>query len=129
MIVSLLTLAAAAELLALDQAVAQCDRNAANPAFAAESARRSQALLDAYREQEAIVVARAVLAERRRQLREAAGKKNPEEARLFELEDASIEDRQRALNDRRMLEAIRQDAMDAMRRHYLTHCPSGKNKD
>lgn len=130
MMVPLLFFAATAELQALDQAVAQCDRGAANPAFAAETARRSQYLLDAYGEQETIVAARASIAERRRLLREAAStKKNPEEVRAIELEEASIEDRQRALNDRRMLEAIRQDAMDAMRRHYLTHCPSGKNKD
>ena len=125
----MLFLAASAELQALDQAVALCDRAVANPAFAAESGRRSQTLLNAYSEQEAIVAARLSLAERRRVLREAGGKKNAEELRAIELEEALVEDRQRALNDKRMLEGIRQDTMDAMRRHYLAHCPAGKNKD
>ena len=129
MMVPLLILAASAELQALDQAVVQCDRAVANPVFASETARRSQTLLDAYGEQEAIVAARLALAERRRLLREAADKKNAEEERAIALEEALIEDRQRALNDKRMLEGIRRDTIDAMRRYYLAHCPSGKNKD
>ncbi|HXG80281.1 MAG TPA: hypothetical protein VNJ05_00605, partial [Sphingomicrobium sp.] len=81
MMVPLLLFAASAELQAIDQAVAQCDRAVANPAFASETARRSQALLDAYREQEAIVKARLTLAERKRALREVSAKKNVEEER------------------------------------------------
>ena len=42
------------------------------------------------------------------------------------LEEAAIEDRQRALNDRRMLEGIRRDAMDSMRRYFLMNCPAGR---
>ena len=128
MMVPLLFLAASAELQTLDQAVAQCNRAVLNPAFSAESGRRSQFLLDAYGEQEAIVAARLALAERRRLLREAAGKKNVEEERAIALEDALLEDRQRALNDKRMLEGLRQNAIDAMRRHYLSHCQNGKGK-
>ena len=78
---------------AIDQAGAQCDRAVANPAFASETARRSQALLATYREQEEIMVARLSLAERRRLLREASGKKNAEEERAIALEEALIEDR------------------------------------
>ena len=40
MMVSLMVLAASAELQALDKAVAHCDRSAANPVFSAESGRR-----------------------------------------------------------------------------------------
>ena len=61
----LILAAASAELSALDQAVARCDRGVANPAFSSESARRSQFLLDTYREQEAIVAARLDLSQRR----------------------------------------------------------------
>ena len=129
MMVPLLLLVASAELQALDQAVAKCDRGIINPAFSAESGRRSQFLLDTYREQESIVASRLDLAERRRLLREASSKKNAEEDRAIILEEALIEDRQRALNDKRMLEGIRQQAIDAMRRHYLAHCANGKNKD
>jgi hypothetical protein len=118
--------AASADLDALDQAVARCDRNAANPVFSGEAARRSQFLLDAYREQEAIVADRLALADQRRTLREA-GTAKPADEKQLDLQAAAIEDRQRALNDKRMLEGIRQDAMDNMRRYFLTNCPAGKD--
>jgi hypothetical protein len=118
--------AASADLDALDQAVARCDREAANPAFAGEAARRSQFLLDAYREQEGIVTDRLALADRRRELREAGPVRASAEKQL-QLQDAAIEDRQKALNDKRMLEGIRQDAMDNMRRYFLTNCPAGSH--
>jgi hypothetical protein len=118
--------AASADLDALDQAVARCDRTAANPVFSGEAARRSQFLLDAYREQEAIVADRLALADQRRTLREAGAIKASEQ-KQFDLQAAAIEDRQKALNDKRMLEGIRQDAMDNMRRYFLTNCPAGKD--
>ena len=127
MMTLLLFAAATADLAALDQAVARCDRAVANPAFASEAGRRSQFLLQTYRDQEAIVAARLGTAERRRLLREASGKTAAEEQAIV-LEEAAIEDRQRALNDRRMLEGIRQDAIDAMRRHFLAQCPVGTNR-
>lgn len=123
----LLLVAAFADLAALDQAVARCDRAVASPAFASESERRSRFLLDTYRDQEAIVAARLALAERRRALREA-DRKADAEAQALALEEAALEDRQRALNDRRMLEGIRRDTIDAMRRHYLSHCPAGGDR-
>ena len=129
MLLLLLLASASAELDALDQAVARCDRAASTPAFAAESERRSQFQLDAYKEQEAIVAARLDLAQRRREFREAAvPKKASVEVQQLTLEEALIEDRQRALNDQRMLEGLRRDAMDAMRRHFLAHCATGKDK-
>ena len=118
--------AASADLDTLDQAVARCDRGVANPAFSNESARRSEFLLGAYREQEQIVTARLDLAQRRRDLREASAKKNSAEEQKLTLEEAAIEDRQSALNDQRMLEGIRQDTMDALRRYFLLNCPAGR---
>jgi hypothetical protein len=118
--------AASADLNALDQAVARCDRAAANPAFAGESARRSEFLLKAYREQEAIVAARADLSARRREWREST-RPSASDDKALRLEEAALEDRQKALNDQRMLEAIRQDAMDNMRRYFLMNCPAGKD--
>ena len=123
----LLLAAASADLDALDQAVARCDRHAANPVFAGESARRSQFLLDAYKEQEAIVADRLALADQRRASREAGPIKAADQ-KQFDLQGAAIEDRQKALNDRRMLEGIRQDAMDTMRRYFLTNCPAGSSR-
>ena len=121
----LFLVAASAELDALNQAVARCDRGLANPAFSSEAGQRSTFLLDTYREQEAIVAARRDISQRRATRREAGAIKAPDE-KTFSLEEAAIEDRQRALNDRRMLEGIRQDAMDSMRRYFLLNCPAGK---
>ncbi len=126
MIPLLFLAAASADLDSLDQAVARCDRGMANPAFSNEASRQSQFLLGAYREQESIVAARLDLSQRRRDLREASIKKNNAEEQRLDLENAALEDRQRALNDQRMLEGIRQDAMDAMRRYFLLNCPAGK---
>jgi hypothetical protein len=117
--------AASADLDALDQAVARCDRGMANPAFSAEAGRRSSFLLETYREQESIVAARLDVSQRRATLRGAGAIKATEEKKLS-LEEAAIEDRQKALNDQRMLEGIRQDAMDSMRRYFLMNCPAGK---
>ena len=121
----LLLVTVSADLDALNHAVARCDRRLANPAFSSDAAQRSTFLLDTYREQEAIVAARLDLSQRRAALREAGVVKAADEKK-FSLEEAAIEDRQRALNDRRMLEGIRQDAMDTMRRYFLLNCPAGK---
>ena len=126
----LLLAAASADLDALDQAVARCDRGAANPVFSAEAARRSQFLLDAYREQEGIVNERLSLNDQRRALRETPPAKLTEQKQAekqLDLHQAALEDRQKALNDKRMLESIRQDAMDNMRRYFLNNCPAGKS--
>ena len=121
----LFLVAASAELDALNQAVARCDRGMANPAFSSEAAQRSTFLLDTYREQEALVAARLDVAQRRATLREGGAIKASDEKKLS-LEEAAIEDRQRALNDRRMLQGLRNEAMDAKRRYYLAHCSRGE---
>jgi hypothetical protein len=127
----LLFAAASADLDALDQAVARCDRGAANPVFATEAARRSQFLLDAYREQEVIVNDRLAVAAQRRALRESGTPTKPADQKLLEkqldLQQAGLDDRQKALNDKRMLEGIREDAMDTMRRYFLNNCPAGRS--
>ena len=122
--------AASADLDALDQAVARCDRGAANPVFAAEISRRSQFLLDAYKEQEGIVSDRASLTDQRRTLRETPLMKVAEQKaaeKQLDLQSAALDDRQKTLNDKRMLEAIRIDATDTMRRYFLNNCPDGKS--
>jgi hypothetical protein len=125
MIPLLFLFAASADLDALNNAVARCDRRTASPVFAAEQAQRSASILDAYREQEAIVALRLAVAKKRAALREGGRILAADEKKLS-LEEAAIEDRQRALNDRRMLEGIRQDAMDSMRRYFLLNCPAGR---
>ena len=123
--------AASADLSALDQAVARCDRVAANPVFAGEAARRSQFLLDAYKEQEAIVADRLTLADQQRTLREATDMKPADvkqTQKQLDLQQAALDDRQKALNDKRMLEGIREDATDSMRRYFLMNCPAGASE-
>ena len=125
MISLLFLLAASADLDALNQAVARCDRGMANPAFSAEAAQRSTFLLDTYREQESIVTARLDISQRRAALRQAGAIKASDDKQL-KLEEAATEDRQQALNDKRMLEGIRRDTMDSLRRYFLMNCPAGK---
>ena len=120
--------AASADLDALDQAVARCDRHVANPVFSGEAARRSLFLLDAYKEQEGIVADRLALADQRRALREATDVKAADikqTEKQLDLQQAALDDRQKALNDKRLLEGIRDDAMDSMRRYFLMNCPVG----
>ena len=124
--------AASADLDTLDQAVARCDRAAVNPMFAGEAARRSEFLLDAYKEQEAIVEERLTINEQRRALREAPDLKPADQKQTekqLDLQQAALDDRQKALNDKRMLEGIREDAMDSMRRYFLLNCPAGGGQD
>jgi len=124
--------AASADLDALDQAVTHCERAAVNPMFAGEAARRSAFLLDAYHQQEIIVADRLALADQRRTLREDAAVKvadRKEAGKQLDLRESAIEDRQRALNDRRMLEGIREDAMDSMRHYFLLNCPAGGGQE
>ena len=124
--------AASADLDALDQAVAHCDRAAVNPMFAGEAARRSEFLLDAYHQQEAIVADRLALSDQRRALRENADIKaadRKQSDKELDLQQSAIEDRQKALNDKRMLEGIREDAMDSMRHFFLLNCPAGGGQD
>ena len=124
--------AASADLESLDQAVARCDRAAVNPMFAGEAARRSEFLLDAYRQQAAIVADRLSLSDQRRAMREATDLKAAERKdseKQLDLLQAALDDRQKALNDKRMLEGIRQDAMDSMRHYFLLNCPAGGGHD
>jgi hypothetical protein len=118
-----------AELDALDRAVATCARAVVNPAFAADAGRRSAMMTDTVREQEAIVAERLTMADRRRALRETrpSGRIAIDEDQQLAMAALALEDRQRALNDRRMLETMRAEAMDVKRRFYLAHCAKGTN--
>lgn len=82
MIPFLFLAAVSADLDALDQAVAHCDRGFANPAFSAEAGRRSSFLLETYREQESIVAARLDVSQRRATLREAGAIKAADDKKL-----------------------------------------------
>ena len=137
LIASLMTaLVASPDFEALDRAIARCDRSLINPAFAAEAERRSRFLTEAYRDQEQIVAERRAIAEQRRALRELPEDEAPaQDEPVVEISEEElsmrallVEDRQRALNDSRLLESLRQEAMDAKRRFYLAHCASGRDR-
>ena len=121
----LFLVAASADLDALNQAVARCDRPTANPVFAAEAGRRSQFLIDAYKEQEAVVNARVDVATQRQALKEAGTHPGSADLKALDLQDSALDARMKALNDRRSLEAAREQAMDAMRHYFLLNCPAG----
>jgi hypothetical protein len=126
-----LALSTATELDTLDRAVETCSRDVINPAFAAEAKRYSSFMGDVFREQESIVAARAEVANRRRALRTApkpVARDADTEAGLSLL-SADLDERQRALGDRRMLEALRNETMDAKRRYFLAHCAVPKDRN
>jgi hypothetical protein len=106
------------ELDALDRAMATCARTVVNPAFAADAGRRSGVMTEIFREQEAIVTERLDNATRRRVLRETrpSGRLASDEDQQLAMAALALEERQRALNDRRMLETMRAEAMDVKRR-------------
>ena len=118
-----------AEFDALDRAMATCARAVVNPAFAADAGRRSRMMTETLREQEAIVGARLDIANRRRALRETrpSGRIASDEDQQLAMAALALEDRQRALDDRRLLETMRAEAMDVKRRYYLAHCAKGTN--
>lgn len=119
---------ASADLDALDQAVTRCDRESSNPVFAGEAARRSQFLIDTYREQESIVNARVDLVAQRQALAEDTTKAAAAQLKDLEKQDSLLDARMKALNDQRSLEAARVQAMDAMRHYFLLHCPAVERK-
>ncbi|HVJ01153.1 MAG TPA: hypothetical protein VM662_03170 [Sphingomonas sp.] len=122
------------DLPALDAAIERCDREKVLPIFAAEPRRRSAAVTAFYEEQAQIAAERLATAGKRRALREggaaptaeqgAAGASDPELA----LRQLALDDRQRALDDQRRLETMRQEAIDLKRHYFLTKC-AGKKLD
>ena len=119
------TLLSTADFTALDKGVEACDRKIVQPVFAAESARRSAFLSQAFAEQEAIVTLRVDIATRRRAIREGHGAAGDSDKELA-LQMLALDDRQRAFDDRRKLEALRVETLDAKRHYYLVHCTGGK---
>lgn len=124
----MLATSALADLDVLDRAVAQCERSTVNPLFASEAGRRSAFMTDVLKEQEEISVARLDIADRRRALREATPNAIGGDTEVkLNLLGLANEDRQRALNDRRSLESLRLETMDAKRHYFLAHCAGSKD--
>lgn len=117
----------APSLTALADGVARCDRPATTAVFQAEEARRTAFLTLAYAEQEAIVHERAAIAARRQALRAATVQTADSDA-LLTLAATLIADRQQALDDSRLLERLRREAIDQMRRQFLATCGDGRRR-
>ncbi len=123
------------DLPALDAAIERCERAAVLPVFAAEARRRSAAVTAFYQEQARIAAERFDAANRRRALRESpATPAQPQEAggvsdQELALRQLALDDRQRALDDQRRLETMRQEAIDLKRQYFLSRCPAGRKSD
>ncbi len=117
------------DLAEVERAVGKCDTGAMTKVFIAEPQRRRAAFIALFNEQQAIVTARRTLAQRRfdamskpAMLAESAPAAPPLAQPDFSLEAQMIADRQQALDDARMLGAMRDNALDMMRQHYLLGC-------
>ena len=128
-------LTASIDFATLDEAIETCRREAVLPVFAAEARRRSAFVTAAYQEQAEISRERAAIAAKRRVLREVAlrpasgqseAAKPVESDQELALAQLALEDRQRALDDRRRLETMRQQAVEVKRQYFLVHCATGK---
>ena len=108
---------------ALVKSIGACDRSAVTGPIKAADKRHAAFLLDAYKEQRSIALARADLAERRRQLRSREAKVDTEEG--LTLAAAALDERARALADNRALDGAEQDMVAYFRTQYLRQC-SGK---
>lgn len=105
------------------KAIGACDRPAVTATIATEDQRHSQFLVDAFKEQRAIVIARVDLAERHRRLRAREATGDTDQAVTLAVE--TLDDRARALEDQRALDRSEQDMMGYFRAQYLRQC-SGK---
>lgn len=121
----------APSLTALADGVARCDRPATTAVFQTEETRRTAFLTLAYAEQEAIVHERAAIAARRQILRAGTptpGQINSDTDAGLTLASALIADRQQTLDDSRLLEHLRREAIDQMRRQFLSTCGDGRRR-
>ena len=105
------------------RAIGACDRPAVTGTISTADKRHSQFLLDAYKEQRAIALARVDVAERRRKLRAKEAKVDTEEG--LTLAGEALDERTRALADNRALDQSEQDMVAYFRTQYLRQC-SGK---
>ena len=111
------------DLDAFVKAVGGCDKPVVTATITAEGKRHSQFLVDAYKEQRAIALARVDLVERRRVLRAKEAKVDTEEG--LKLANEALDDRTKALADTRALDQTEQDMIAYFRTQYLRQC-SGK---
>ncbi len=137
MILAALILAQAASVLAdgpdlheVARAVDKCDRDVMAKVFSVEPQRRRAATIAMFNEQQALVTERQALAQRRLDVQGRQGKgqavpasqwSGDDPARI-EFDAQALANRQQALDDARMLNNLRDSALDMMRQQYLVSC-------
>ena len=102
------------------KAVDKCDRGAVAKTVGASVNRHGRFLIDSYKEQRAIGQTRIDLSERRRKLR--AGEKGADTDAVLNSAEEALIDRQRVLDDERILARAEQDTVAYFRQQYLTQC-------
>lgn len=116
------------DLSTIDGAVAKCDSKIMTKTFADEPPRRRAFVIAAFAEQQEIVKARRALAERRTALTQPGQtvQVTSEQKDAVERESHALAERQRELDDVRMLNGLREDALDLMRKQYVATCTGGR---
>ena len=120
MIAALALVAEDVDFDAFVKAIGACNRDAVTTTIAAEDAQHSRFLLDAFKEQRAIALARADLAERRRRLHTREATSDTEA--VLTLAGEALDERTRALFDARALDRSEQDMVAYFRTQYLRQC-------
>ncbi len=110
------------DLPALSKAVAACDRPVVAKSVEGETKRHGAFLLDAFREQGEIAAARADLAARRRALHAAPVSKTADTDQPLASVAETLDDRQHALDDARVLDRLKQDALGWFRQQFIIQC-------
>ncbi|WP_425230454.1 hypothetical protein [Sphingomonas sp.] len=103
----------------LRAAATACDRTAVSRAWADEQRRHGDFVIASLHDQASIVTDRAALTERRRLARTAGGIAG---LAAQTADAADLDDRQRALDDQRRLDTMRQEAVTYFRQLYITQC-------
>jgi hypothetical protein len=103
----------------VNRAATACDRPAMSRAWEAEVKRHGDFIVTALGEQASIAADRQALVERRRKSR---GTGPAESETVLSAVAAELDDRQRALDDRKRLDTMRQEAMGWFRQQYLARC-------
>ena len=103
----------------LSKAAIACDRPAISRAWGEEVKRHSGFLIAALRDQAAIVADRQALVERRHKSR---GTGPVESETVLAAVSADLDERQRAADDQRRLDTMRQETVTYFRQLFITQC-------
>ena len=111
------------DLPALSKAVSACERPVVAKLVEGETTRHGTFLLDSFKEQGEIATTRLALAGRRHALRAVTpGSKIVDTDQSLALAAEGLDERQRALDDARNLDRLKQDALGWFRQQFIIQC-------